>query len=181
MGVLQSLYNFLESKPRVRSTLNVVKNLSPTRWSIGACAMMQAAHDENPHVLNCLNILSEDKDAATSSTADSLLKNIFSFNFVLGIMTLNSVLSHTSRLRVPQPAQQYLFSIYIYYLPLCPLRPHTSLGLSRRLVPGAAVTSQCGAGTHWVAGSVPPWLPFRCFVKNIGSTWRTWLQFLRRW
>ena len=104
----------------------------------------QAAHDEFPRVLNCLNILSEDKDAATSSTADSLLKNIFSFDFVLGIMTLNSVLSHTSRLRVPQPAQQYLLSIYIYYLPLCPLRPHTSLGLSRRLVLGAAVTSQCG-------------------------------------
>ena len=51
----------------------------------------QAVHDEFPRVLNCLNILSEDKDAATSSTADSLLKNIFSFNFVLGIMTLNSV------------------------------------------------------------------------------------------
>ena len=122
--------------------------------------MMQAAHDENPHVLNCLNILSEDKDAATSSTADSLLKNIFSFNFVLGIMTLNSVLSHTSRLRVPQPAQQYLFSIYIYYLPLCPLRPHTSLGLSRRLVLGAAVTSQCGdtLGCRVSAQLVAVWL-----------------------
>ena len=117
-------------------------------------------------VLNCLDILSEDKDAATSSTADSLLKNIFCFNFVLGIMVPNSVL---------------ISIIYIYYLPLCPLRPHTSLGLSRRLVPGAAVTSQCGAGTHWVAGSVPPWLPSGCFVRNIGSTWRTWLQFLRRW
>ena len=43
-------------------------------------------------VLNCLDILSEDKDAATSSTADSLLKNIFCFNFVLGIMVPNSVL-----------------------------------------------------------------------------------------
>jgi hypothetical protein len=160
MGVLQSLYNFLESKPRVRSTLNVVKNLSPTRWRIGACCMMQAVHDEFPRVLNCLNILSEDKDAATSSTADSLLKNIFSFNFVLGIMTLNSVLSHTSWLRVPQPAQQYLFSIYIYYLPLCPLRPHTSLGLSRRLVPGAAVTSQCGdtLGCRVSAQLVAVWL-----------------------
>ena len=39
-------------------------------------------------VLNCLDILSEDKDAATSSTADSLLNNIF----VLGIMVPNSVL-----------------------------------------------------------------------------------------
>ena len=45
-----------------------------------------------PRVLNCLDILSEDKDAATSSTADSLLKNIFCFNFVLGIMVPNSVL-----------------------------------------------------------------------------------------
>ena len=43
-------------------------------------------------VLNCLDILTEDKDAATSSTADSLLKNIFCFNFVLGIMVPNSVL-----------------------------------------------------------------------------------------
>ena len=75
--------------------------------------MMQAAHDENPHVLNCLNILSEDKDAATSSTADSLLKNIFSFNFVLGIMTLNSVLSHTSRLCLPAGT-----TISIFYLHL---------------------------------------------------------------
>ena len=183
MEVLHCLYKFLESKPRVRSTLNVVKNLSPTRWSIGACSMMQyqAVHDEFPRVLNCLNILSEDKDAATSSTADSLLKNIFSFNFVLGIMTLNSVLSHTSWLRVPQPAQQYLFSIYIYYLPLCPLRPHTSLGLSRRLVPGAAVTSQCGAGTHLVAGSVSNWLPSGRFVRNIGTTCCTWRQFSGRW
>ena len=75
-------------------------------------------------------------------------------------MTLNSVLSHTSRLRVPQPAQQYLFSIYIYYLPLCPLRPHTSLGLSRRLVPGAAVTSQCGdtLGCRVSAQLVAVWL-----------------------
>ena len=141
----------------------------------------RAAYDEFPRVLNCLDILSEDKDAATSSTADSLLKNIFSFNFVLGIMTLNSVLSHTSRLRVPQPAQQYLFSIYIYYLPLCPLRPHTSLGLSQRLVLGAAVTSQCGAGTHLVAGSVPNWLPSGCFVRNIGTTCCTWRQFSGRW
>ena len=69
MGVLQSLNNSLESKPRVQSTLNVVKNLSPT-----LCAMMQyqAAHNEFPRVLNCLDILSEDKDAAKSSTADSL-------------------------------------------------------------------------------------------------------------
>ena len=37
--------------------------------------------------MNCLDILSEDKDAS-----DSLLKNIFSFNFVLGIMVPNSVL-----------------------------------------------------------------------------------------
>ena len=96
-------------------------------------------------------------------------------------MTLNSVLSHTSRLRVPQPAQQYLFSIYIYYLPLCPLRPHTSLGLSRRLVLGAAVTSQCGAGTHLVAWSVPTWLPSGCFVRNIGTTCCTWRQFSGRW
>ena len=36
--------------------------------------------------------MSEDKDAATSSTSDSLLKNIFCFNFVLGIMVPNSVL-----------------------------------------------------------------------------------------
>ena len=43
-------------------------------------------------VLNCLDILSEDKDAATSSTADSLLKNIFCFNFVLGLMVPDSVL-----------------------------------------------------------------------------------------
>ena len=46
----------------------------------------QAVHNEFPRVL------SEDKDAATSSTADSLLKNIFCFNFVLGIMVPNSVL-----------------------------------------------------------------------------------------
>ena len=64
----------------------------------------QAAHDEFPLVLNCLDILSEDKDAATSSTADSLLKNIFCFNFVLGIMTLS------------QPAQQYLFLIFYLHL-----------------------------------------------------------------
>ena len=131
--------------------------------------------------MNCLDILSEDEDAVTFSTADSLLKNIFSFDFVLGIMTLNSVLSHTSRLRVPQPPQQYLLSIYIYYLPLCPLRPHTSLGLSRRLVPGVAVTSQCRAGTHLVAGSVPNWLPSGCFVRNIGTTCCTWRQFSGRW
>ena len=63
-------------------------------------------------------------------------------------MTLNSVLSHTSWLRVPQPAQQYLFSIY------------TSLMLSRRLVLGAAVTSQCGdtLGCRVSAHLVAVWL-----------------------
>ena len=63
--------------------------------------------------MNCLDILSEDKDASTSSTADSLLKNIFSFDFVLGIMTLNSVLSHTSRLCLPPGT-----TISIFYLHL---------------------------------------------------------------
>ena len=115
----------------------------------------QAAHDEFPRVLNCLNILSEDKDAATSSTADSLLKNIFSFNFVLGIMTLNSVLSHTSRLRVPQPAQQYLFSIYIYYLPLCLLRPHTSLARAQSEVGTGRGCDQPVRGHTWLPGQCP--------------------------
>ena len=112
MGVLQSLYNFLESKSTKRHNIymnidlgdqnsskvvKVVKNLSATRWSMRHDAV-QAVNEEFPRVLKCLHILSEDKDATTSSTADSLLKNIFSFNFVLGIMMLNAVLSHTSRL-----------------------------------------------------------------------------------
>ena len=111
MGVLQSLYNFLESKSTKRHNIymnidlgdqnskvvKVVKNLSATRWSMRHDAV-QAVNEEMPRVLKCLHVLSEDKDAATSSTADSLLKNIFSFNFVLGIMMLNAVLSHTSRL-----------------------------------------------------------------------------------
>ena len=43
---------------------------------------------------------------------------------------------------------------------LCPLRPHTSLRLSRRLVPGAAVTSQCGdtLGCRVSAQLVAVWL-----------------------
>ena len=111
MGVLQSLYNFLESHSTKRHNIymnidlgdqnskvvKVVKNLSATRWSMRHDAV-QAVKEEFPRVLKCLHVLSEDKDAATSSTADSLLKNIFSFNFVLGIMMLNAVLSHTSRL-----------------------------------------------------------------------------------
>ena len=102
-------------------------------------------------MLSCLNILSEDKDAATSSTADSLLKNIFSFNFVLGIMTLNSVLSHKSR---PQPAQQYLFSIYIHLL-------STAVPAAAAHLPRAQ--SEVGAGR---GGDQPvrghTWLPGQC-------------------
>ena len=59
------------------------------------------------------------------------------------------------------------------------LRPHTSLRLSRRLVPGAAVTSQCGdtlgcqvSANHLVA----VWL-----LRNIGTTCCTWRQFSGRW
>ena len=123
---------------------------------IGACDIMQYNRLLTMSFLVfCLDILSEDKDAS-----DSLLKNIFSFNFVLGIMVPNSVL------------------ISIVYLHLL----STAVPAAAAHLPRAQpVTSQCGAGTHWVAGSVPPWLPFGCFVKNIGSTWRTWLQFLRRW
>ena len=32
-----------------------------------------------------------------------------------------------------------------------------------------------------VDGSVPTWLPSGCFLRNTGSTCRTWLHFSRRW
>ena len=94
MGVLQSLYNFLESKPRVRSTLNVVKILSPTRWNIAL-----------EHALWCSN---------------RLLTISFLVFWIVSIFCLK------------------IKMLWIY-------------------------------------------LPSRCFVRNIGSTCRTWLHFSGRW
>ena len=111
MGVLQSVYNYIEARSTKRHNIylgvevgdedgkfvKVLKNQSATRWSMRHDAVA-AVNEEFPRVVKCLSILSSDKDPVTASTADSLLKNVFSFKFVIGICMLNKVLSHTTKL-----------------------------------------------------------------------------------
>ena len=111
MGVLQSLYNYIEARSTKRHNIylgvevgdedgkfvKVLKNQSATRWSMRHDAV-DAVLQEFPRVVKCLGILSRDKDPVTASTADSLLKNVFSFKFIVGITMLNTVLTHTSKL-----------------------------------------------------------------------------------
>ena len=111
MGVLQSLYNYIEARSTKRHNIylgvevgdedgkfvKVLKNQSATRWSMRHDAV-DAVLQEFPRVVKCLGILSRDKDPVTASTADSLLKNVFSFKFIVGITMLNTVLTHTTKL-----------------------------------------------------------------------------------
>ena len=115
----------------------------------------QAVHDEFPLVLNCFNILSEDKDAATSSTADSLLKNIFSFNFVLGIINNDAEFCLESHISAACAAAGTTISIFYLHL-LSTAVPAAAAHLPR-------AQSEVGAGRGCdqpVRGHT--WLPGQC-------------------
>ena len=110
LGVVQSLYNFLEASPKrhvlfksiqVESddedVARTIKSLSVTRW---ACcwAAVKAISTKMPKIIDALIRLSGDKDPKTYRDSNSLLHSICDFPFVFGLMLLKNNLSNTDGL-----------------------------------------------------------------------------------
>ncbi|XP_071748597.1 zinc finger MYM-type protein 1-like [Lepeophtheirus salmonis] len=107
MGTVQILYKFIEGSPKrsaiyksVKITskdeeyakVMTLKNQSATRWSL---RYVFAVSLGMVRIMKTLIIMRKDKDTLSSSTATSLLKSIFSHEFVFGIELLKTLLRHT--------------------------------------------------------------------------------------
>ena len=100
LGVIQSLYNFIEASPKRHSIfcdtevsnnnnsfVRTLKSQGVTRW---AChwESVKAVYEELTRIVTCLLTLYEDKDPKTSHEAKSLLIAVSDFHFLLGLCTL---------------------------------------------------------------------------------------------
>ena len=106
LGVIQSLHNFLEGRPKRHAIFKdievedeeedvtlTIKSQSATRWS---CRW--AVANQVPKIFEALLSLSKDRDPETYNDSNSLLNSICDFRFVFGLMVLKVILSNTDGL-----------------------------------------------------------------------------------
>ena len=104
LGVMQSLYNFLEASPKRHamflkqgSFVKTLKSLSVTRWTAHESAR-KGIEAELSTIIKTLNQLTNECDAKVSSEARCLLIAVLDFDFIFGLSLLKIILPHTSHL-----------------------------------------------------------------------------------
>ena len=108
LGVIQSLYNFLEASPKRHAVffsttvgqehpLRTLKSQSVTRWSCRYEAV-KSVIEQLPHIVETLLRLSDDRDPKTYADSTALLNAIADFNFLFGLIILRIILSNTNSL-----------------------------------------------------------------------------------
>ena len=111
LGIIQSLYNFLEASPKRHAIfedfgkdegkreplLSTLKSQSVTRWSCNWEAV-KAVYGQLDRIIGCLLEFSAAKDSKTYSDARALLKSVLDFEFIFGLCVLRVILLNTSNL-----------------------------------------------------------------------------------
>lgn len=108
LGIIQSLYNFIEASPKRHSIFQniqveeehsdvTLKSMSVTRWSCRWQAV-KAVFEQLPRIIRALLSLSSDHDARTYTDSNNLLNAICDFKFVFGLVVLRVILSNTDGL-----------------------------------------------------------------------------------
>ena len=124
LGVLQSLYNFIEASTKRHGLFEAfndgkdylllsLKSQSETRWSCRWEAV-KAVYEQLERIIGYLLQLSSDKnsDSKTYTGARNLLRSVLDFDFVWGLCVLRAVLMNTSNLNsYVQGKQLDIFSL----------------------------------------------------------------------
>jgi len=108
LGIIQSLYNFLEGSPKRHAVFKSVdleddllvltlKSLSVMRWSCRFEAV-RCITEQMPRIMKALLILSDDHDPKTFTDSTALLNAVSDFQFVFGLHLLKVILSNTNAL-----------------------------------------------------------------------------------
>jgi hypothetical protein len=108
LGIIQSLYNFLEASPKRHRLFQdilidedhinlTLKSLSVTRWSCRWEAV-KAVEEQMPRIVQSLLTLSKDRDPKTYRDSKSLLIAICDFQFIFCLRVLKVILSNTDSL-----------------------------------------------------------------------------------
>ena len=109
LGVVQSLYVFLEASPKRHALfvntksssenlfIRTLKSLSKTRWS-AHYESVKAVDEEIERIIKCLYLIVQECDAKSSSEAKALLGSVLDFEFIFGLSILKIILPNTSKL-----------------------------------------------------------------------------------
>ena len=108
LGIIQSLYNFLEGSTKRHAFFKGVeseeedialtmRSQSVTRWSCRWVAL-KAVGEQVPKIMKALLTLSRDRDPKTYNDSNSLLHSMCDFQFVFGLVVLRVILSNSDNL-----------------------------------------------------------------------------------
>lgn len=107
LGIIQSLYNFIEASPKRHAIFEniaidkkqtrTLKSQSLTRWSCRYEAV-KSVIEQLPDIVKTLLHLANDQDPKTYTDGTALLKAISDFDFLVGLVILKLILSNTNGL-----------------------------------------------------------------------------------